>query len=646
VKEVLRRFLKPESIRPAGYRVGIDPLNDLWAWMSDFAPSTVAVMREALAHDGGYVFMPAPVLARFKLNPTLCLRLVSEAFEALEWLPSPGRVVWCLNGIQTQGLDEVEAEAVFGHWLALERVETVSLSADEHKLLVVGRLREETVALSFNLNYRPGSRGWKTLACLDLLAATQLSFVLPTAVVFVNSDEAGFLIRHPMHPVTKAIKSGLRDGVFDIGARLNLDGLAPVDHAVQEELFAIRELAAPRNLRHVRCAPLERLIDQPKWLNALGRAGLSYDSSFLANEHGDSPLATSAYVKAGAYWPQPFDPRTPAGVRHDSLPLEIVRISASDRNASSILAWRRGFDEERLCRLLTFERMETYHRDLQPQLAFEHRFHEYRVFNWPRPDPARRITFLDGGGLDRPLRVARLMKMWTRLAKNAALKLRFVGPGFVSDAEQEASARVVGSVNSALSDQIDVHAYLETVPREGPLREDYDAFAGFIGDKLGSVLELGSGYGQLARVLASRACGYTCLDLESAILHDVCERIGCLGVVADIHRLPFANGSFDSVIANNVLEHAYDPVASLVEIRRVLRPGARLLALIPLDALNPRFALRAHWWKADRPSIERALLMAGLVPARVEVINLYELGVRGAFPAQNGLACQFEAMKT
>jgi hypothetical protein len=78
----------------------------------------------------------------------------------------------------------------------------------------------------------------------------------------------------------------------------------------------------------------------------------------------------------------------------------------------------------------------------------------------------------------------------------------------------------------------------------------------------------------------------------------------------------------------------------------VLRPGARLLALIPLDALNPRFALRAHWWKADRPSIERALLMAGLVPARVEVINLYELGVRGAFPAQNGLACQFEAMKT
>ena len=43
--------------------------------------------------------------------------------------------------------------------------------------------------------------------------------------------------------------------------------------------------------------------------------------------------------------------------------------------------------------------------------------------------------------------------------------------------------------------------------------------------------------------------------------------------VADVYRLPFADGSFDAVFAHAVLMHLREPVRALVEVRRVLRPS-------------------------------------------------------------------------
>jgi SAM-dependent methyltransferase len=53
-------------------------------------------------------------------------------------------------------------------------------------------------------------------------------------------------------------------------------------------------------------------------------------------------------------------------------------------------------------------------------------------------------------------------------------------------------------------------------------------------------------------------------------------------VASDLRRLPFADDSFDFMIANEVLEHLPEPIAGLREIRRVLRPGALLSSSIPV----------------------------------------------------------------
>jgi SAM-dependent methyltransferase len=43
----------------------------------------------------------------------------------------------------------------------------------------------------------------------------------------------------------------------------------------------------------------------------------------------------------------------------------------------------------------------------------------------------------------------------------------------------------------------------------------------------------------------------------------------------------FRDGSFDAVIASHIIEHLANPIAALTEMHRVLRPGGRLVLLVP-----------------------------------------------------------------
>ena len=55
-------------------------------------------------------------------------------------------------------------------------------------------------------------------------------------------------------------------------------------------------------------------------------------------------------------------------------------------------------------------------------------------------------------------------------------------------------------------------------------------------------------------------------------------------VVCDGHQLPFAEGSFDAVVAQAVLEHVLDPQRVVAEIHRVLKPGGLVYAETPFMA--------------------------------------------------------------
>jgi SAM-dependent methyltransferase len=95
------------------------------------------------------------------------------------------------------------------------------------------------------------------------------------------------------------------------------------------------------------------------------------------------------------------------------------------------------------------------------------------------------------------------------------------------------------------------------------------------------VLDVGCGDGLFAERTFARhlAVGVDRNPAELAIAQT--QRIYRGLVAADAARLPFAAGSFASVISNSVLEHLADLPATLGEIRRVMRPHARFWFSVP-----------------------------------------------------------------
>jgi len=68
--------------------------------------------------------------------------------------------------------------------------------------------------------------------------------------------------------------------------------------------------------------------------------------------------------------------------------------------------------------------------------------------------------------------------------------------------------------------------------------------------------------------------------------------------VGDVYALAFDDGSFDVVHAHQVLQHLSDPVAALVEMGRVLRPGGSLAVRdgdFAAFAWAPRLAALDRW---------------------------------------------------
>lgn len=100
------------------------------------------------------------------------------------------------------------------------------------------------------------------------------------------------------------------------------------------------------------------------------------------------------------------------------------------------------------------------------------------------------------------------------------------------------------------------------------------------------ILDVGCATGRLlARLAAAGATDLYGTDLAPGILDVAREKLAGLDVelqVADAEDvLPWDDCTFDAVTLTGVLHHFYRPRDALAEMRRVLRPGGRLLVIDP-----------------------------------------------------------------
>ncbi|GAB4052591.1 class I SAM-dependent methyltransferase [Catellatospora paridis] len=101
------------------------------------------------------------------------------------------------------------------------------------------------------------------------------------------------------------------------------------------------------------------------------------------------------------------------------------------------------------------------------------------------------------------------------------------------------------------------------------------------------VLDAGCGSGPLSEALRARGAVVAGFDSSPVMVELARKRLGEDAdlQVADLSLpLPFADGAFDDVVVSLVLHYLQDWKAPLAELRRVLKPGGRLL----LSVNHPR----------------------------------------------------------
>ena len=113
------------------------------------------------------------------------------------------------------------------------------------------------------------------------------------------------------------------------------------------------------------------------------------------------------------------------------------------------------------------------------------------------------------------------------------------------------------------------------------------------------ILEIGCGSGAFSSIVFEAiddAVDINPKAVERARTSTVFRRVHCM----DARAMSFGTASYGTVFANCVLEHIPDLASILKDCARVLRPGGRLLATVPLRAMNEHLLFSNQSYAAHR----------------------------------------------
>jgi SAM-dependent methyltransferase len=162
------------------------------------------------------------------------------------------------------------------------------------------------------------------------------------------------------------------------------------------------------------------------------------------------------------------------------------------------------------------------------------------------------------------------------------------------------------------------------------------------------VLEVGPGRGEFAEWIQRELATEVVAVDQSPRMVELTRARGVEAILGDVQDLPFAPGQFDAVLAAWMLYHVPDLNRALRELRRVLRPDGRLIAVTnsawtmpelwglitdepfpsPFSAENGEGALLQHFTIVERRDVQGTVTFPDWTAARNYVAASPSRGVR------------------
>lgn len=154
------------------------------------------------------------------------------------------------------------------------------------------------------------------------------------------------------------------------------------------------------------------------------------------------------------------------------------------------------------------------------------------------------------------------------------------------------------------------------------------------------ILDVGCGDGWVAKTFLPKNKKVISMDISTANPIRVLKENPSenhAAVVADVFHLPFADNSFDAIIASEVIEHVYDPKLFVEKLITVLKPGGKLILATPYNETivyhlcvhcNKPTPANAHLHSFNEKNIVRFLPKDGINFQLEKLINNYALKMR------------------
>ena len=142
----------------------------------------------------------------------------------------------------------------------------------------------------------------------------------------------------------------------------------------------------------------------------------------------------------------------------------------------------------------------------------------------------------------------------------------------------------------------------------------------------GRLLDIGCGDGGFLHRMKDRGWSVTGLDFDQQAARAAKEKYDIEVKVCRLEEMGCPDNSFDAVTMHHVIEHVFDPVGTLREVCRILKPGGMVVVITPnADSLGLR-TYGPNWRGLEAPrhiqifspqSLETAARDAGLVSPQV-----------------------------